>query len=211
MSFELITANYGQKLMAFSGFNLLHGFLRNNWNLTHSMANNFTAFTHASLSVLFAGSYLLSRQFEYSGAENLYKVCRIVSTGYFSYDIVHIITHGKRTKLNLLYLYHHLASTYLIQQNPVIYRCAEVLFWGELSNLPMYMVYYHIKSKSNKAIIDFWKTTQAVGYTAIRLPILSYVTYDALSNVEDRFPIYTCLPVYFMGIFWSINLCKKLA
>ena len=73
------------------------------------------------------------------------------------------------------------------------------------------MVYYHIKSKSNKAIIDFWKTTQAVGYTAIRLPILSYVTYDALSNVEDRFPIYTCLPVYFMGIFWSINLCKKLA
>lgn len=210
MSFELITANPGQKFIAFTGFNLLHRYFINNWKFNQSMANNFTAFTHASLSVLGAGSYLLSRHLELPCADNLYSACSIVSTGYFSYDILHIITHGKRSKLNLFYLYHHLASTYLIQHDPVIYRCAEVLFWGELSNLPMYMVYYHIKSKSHNSITNFWKRVQAIGYSAIRLPILSYVTYDALRNAENKFPIYTCLPVYFMGIFWSVNLCTKL-
>ena len=207
---DLIMAYPWQKLISFSSFNLLHRYLRTGLNLTDSMANNFTALTHASLSVVGAGSYLLSRYFETPNSDDLYTICRIISTGYFSYDMLHILMYGKRTKLNLLYLYHHFASIYLLNHNPVMYRCGEVLFWGELSNLPMYMVYYHIKSKSDKSITNFWKKTQAVGYAAIRWPVLSYVTYDALVNAEDRFPIYVGLPVYFMGIFWSINLCKKL-
>ena len=199
-----------QKLMTFLGFNVFHHFLYINWNLNYSMANNFTAFTHASLSVVVAGSYLIARHYDVPGADNLYSVSSIMSTGYFCYDMLHILMDGKRSKLNLLYLYHHSCSIYLLAHDPVTYRCGEILFWGELSNLPMYMVYYHLKSNSDKHTLTFWKQAQAIIYVAIRWPIISYVTYDALTTVEDIFPIIVCLPVYFMGIFWSINMCSKL-
>ena len=39
---------------------------------------------------------------------------------------------------------------------------------------------------------------------------MSYLTYNALSTVEDRRPIYAVLPVYLMGLFWSRTLYKNL-
>ena len=151
--------NPGQKLMTFLGFNVFHHFLYIIWKLSGSMANNFTAFTHASLSVVVAGSYLIARHYDVPGADNLYSVSSIMSTGYFCYDMLHILMDGKRSKLNLLYLYHHSCSIYLLAHDPVTYRCGEILFWGELSNLPMYMVYYHLKSNSDKHTLNLLETS----------------------------------------------------
>ena len=64
--------------------------------------------------------------------------------------------------------------------------------------------------KYNKKNLAFWKKIQAYMYGVIRWPVLSYLTYSTLNKVEDPRPIYVVLPIYFMGIFWTINLFKKL-
>ena len=109
------------KTVSFGFFNLLHRANRPTWN--HAMSNNFTALTHASLTVLGSGSYLLSK---YYGnkllSDQLYYIVKTVSSGYFTYDMLYILKNGKRSFLNAVYLYHHLASLYIIHKNPDIYK-----------------------------------------------------------------------------------------
>ena len=59
-------------------------------------------------------------------------------------------------------------------------------------------------------MLKWLKKLQFCLYSFIRLPIMSYLTYNALSTVEDRRPIYAVLPVYLMGLFWSRTLYKNL-
>ena len=202
------------KTVAFGFFNFLHHANKPTWN--NAMSNNFTALTHASLTVIGSGSYILSK---YYGNEllsdQLYYIVKTISSGYFTYDMLYIFKHGKRSFLNAVYLYHHLSSLYIIHKNPDIYKSGDILFWGELSNIPMYFVYYYMKNslhsdKYNKKNLAFWKKIQAYTYGIIRWPILSYLTYSTLKKVKNPTPIYVVLPIYFMGIFWTINLFKKL-
>lgn len=202
------------KTVAFGFFNLLHQANKHTWN--NSMSNNFTALTHASLTVLGSGSYLLSKYYGNKLFSNqMYYIVKTVSSGYFTYDMLYILKNGKRSFLNAVYLYHHLATLYIIHKNPDVYRAGDILFWGELSNIPMYFVYYYMKNKiysdkHNKINLSFWKKIQVYMYGIIRWPILSYLTYSTLKKVDNPRPIYVVLPIYFMGIFWTINLFKKL-
>ena len=202
------------KTIAFGFFNMVHKANKPTWN--NAMCNNFTALTHASLTVLGAGSYLLSKFYgDPTLSDTLYYSVQSISTGYFIYDMLYIAKNGKRSFLNAVYLYHHLATLYIIHKNPEVYRAGDILFWGELSNIPMYFVYYYMKNKlhsekHNNMNLALWKKIQAYMYGIIRWPILSYLTYTTLKKVEDPRPIYVVLPVYFMGIFWTINLFKKL-
>lgn len=195
-------------LTSMIGFTALHQLYSTKFNFNLSMANNFTALTHASLAVIGSGLYLFSPSFD-----NLdtYDMVKTISSGYFLYDMFYILLYGKRSTLNTLYLYHHFASIYLINHNPLIYRGSHVLFWGELSNLPMYIVYYYIKTEpKNSSKVCLWKNIQAYSYALIRWPVLTYITYDTIITVDNPRPIYVALPVYFMGLLWSINLFQKL-
>ena len=84
------------------------------------------------------------------------------------------------------------------------------MFLAELSNIPSYFVYYYLKNSKNTKKIKFLKMLQFYVYTFIRLPILSYYSYDVLKNAENKRPAFIVLPVYFMGLIWSYNLWKKL-
>ena len=131
------------KAVAFGFFNMAHKANKPTWS--NAMSNNFTALTHASLTVLGSGCYLLSKYYGDPILSNkLYYGVKTISTGYFTYDMLYILKHGKRSFLNAVYLYHHFASLYIIHKNPDIYNAADILFWGELSNIPMYFVYYYI-------------------------------------------------------------------
>ncbi len=170
--------------------------------MSRPLANNFTALAHASGATILAGLYLCG-----NGA--LWGPLVDFSTGYFLYDFLQILMHGKRNRTNAAYLYHHLASIYIIGQDPEIYRGGEILFWGELSNLPMYYVYYLIKT-NNQSKVLFWKKTQAIVYSCIRLPVLGWLGYKTIPNVADKTPFYVVTPVYFLGMYWSLHLWRKL-
>ena len=191
-------------LASYGIFTAVHYFLREKGCLPHSISNNIVAGTHALTSVLGGGLYL------YTQSPSTWNIVSSISSGYFSYDMSYILFSGKRSLLNYLYLYHHFASIYLINHDPTIYLGGDVLFWAELSNLPTYVVYYHIKNKSSQKTLLFWKKIQIATYSAIRLPILTYITYKGLTTVEDRNPIYVAMPVYFMGILWIGNLYRSL-
>ena len=68
---------------------------------------------------------------------------------------------------------------------------------------------YLQKKKTNTHKCKIWALIQKILYGGIRLPILGKLTYDTITTVADRRPIYTVLPVYLMGLFWTANLLKQ--
>uniref|UniRef100_A0A6C0J9G7 Uncharacterized protein n=1 Tax=viral metagenome TaxID=1070528 RepID=A0A6C0J9G7_9ZZZZ len=185
--------------VSWMGFNTIHTFL--NLKMERNMANNFTALFHACGSSIMALSYLLNGQDYY--------FFKKFSTGYFLYDTYHNVKYAKQP-ISSIYVYHHLASIYYIHQNPQIYKSAQLMFFAELSNIPSYFVYYYLKNSKNTKKIKFLKLLQFYMYTFIRLPVLSYYTYDLLKNTENKTPVYIILPVYFMGVVWAYALGKNL-
>ena len=189
--------------VSFMGFNMIHNVLKGEF-LNGHMANNFTALFHAGTATQIALSYILS------GNDKNYYLLKQYCSGYFAYDTVYTIKYRKFNFASAFYCYHHLASIYLLHQNPAMYMADKVIFWGALSNLPSYFVYYYLKTNKDPKRLKWLKKLQFCLYSFIRLPIMSYLTYNALSIVEDKRPIYAVLPIYLMGIYWSKALYNNL-
>jgi len=187
-------------LFSFVMFQSFHTFLET--YMSRPLANNFTAMLHACGTTILTARYL-------SGHRNIYNIVRAYSTGYFIYDFFHVLKYGKRSATNAFYLYHHLVSIYIIHKNPVIYKGCDILFWGELSNLPSYLVYYFLKT-NNPQQLKIWKRIQAIVYTFIRLPVMAKLGYTIVPTVKDKTPFAALVPVYLMGAYWSSHLWRKL-
>lgn len=175
----------------------------NNLNIktTNKMARNWVSLFHAFTAVITSLNYYFNQNsFNYWLMENF-------SSGYFLFDFLYIIIYDKISIISYAYLYHHLASIYILI-NGREYDVYRILLFAEISNLPSYFVYHNIKIKNELNTI-FWKKMQKIFYIIIRLPILGYLTYDISNSVEDKTPIYICFPVYIMGIIWSIILLSN--
>ena len=195
-------------LIPFGIFNLIHK-INNNY-LNNSMSNNFTAFIHAFLTVLETGNYIINDYYHnINELDKLYYFIKTISTGYFLYDIFFILRNKKLTKLNIFYLYHHSASIYFINQDHYIYRLGYFLFWAELSNLPMYFVYYYLKTE-NKIKLYIWKKIQVFVYGSIRIPVISYILFITIKDIENFKPVFAMLPIYFIAMYCTYNMFKKL-
>ena len=175
--------------------------------ITPKLARNATACSHAVIATVLAGGCLLTDSTRFDGAYNFLK---LFSTGYFLYDINYILRKDKLTLTRWAWLYHHVVTIGYLHQDPKIYKAHQVMFWGELSNIPSYFVYYYLQKKmTNTQKFKIWALIQKILYGGIRLPILGKLTYDTITTVADRRPIYTVLPVYLMGLFWTANLLKQ--
>jgi len=175
--------------------------------ITPKLARNATACSHAIIATVLAGGCLLTDSTRFDGAYNFLK---LFSTGYFLYDINYILRKDKLTLTRWAWLYHHVVTIGYLHQDPKIYKAHHVMFWGELSNIPSYFVYYYLQKKmTNTQKFKIWVLIQKILYGGIRLPILGNLTYDTITTVADRRPIYTVLPVYLMGLFWTANLLKQ--
>ena len=133
------------------------------------------------------------------------------STAYFIYDILQIIAYRKIKLLQIAYIYHHLAGIYMLHQKSRIIPIATIMFWGELSNLPSYPLYYYLHTKPlHKNKIQFLRILQKVVYTGIGIPILSLMLIKYIkSNQKNKKMIYPILPVYLMGIIWSCKIISQ--
>ena len=187
-------------------FNLIH--LKFNTIFDRKMANNFTALVHAVGCTFLAGNYLRDK------TSSNYDMLKIYSSGYFTYDLFLILKYWKSKTINYAYLYHHLASLYLMQQNPILYKSAHIFFFAELSNIPSYFVYYFQKQNpKNHSLIKKLKYLQFFMYSLIRVPIIGKILYDGYNSGKENknyLPFLMGSPVFLMGIIWSKKLFDKL-
>ena len=188
-------------------FNIVHS--RLNKIFDSKMSNNFTAMTHAVGSVLLAQRYLLNT----ADLDNYYSLIAY-SSGYFVYDLLYIIKYWSAKPLEYAYIYHHLASLYLMHEDPHKYYGGHILFFGELSNIPSYLVYYYQKQGNRKSLVRKLKWVQFILYSGIRIPIMTKILSNAYLSSQKKdgsiLPFLVGAPVYLMGLIWTKKLFNKL-
>lgn len=178
-----------------------------NKKMGQKMSNNFTALTHATGCTILAGRYLIDK------TDNNYNALTAFSSGYFIYDLFFLLKYWKPKTLNYAYLYHHMASLYLMHQNPILFKGAHILFFGELSNIPTYLVYYFQKQPNKQKLVKKLKYLQFFLYTGIRIPIIGKILEDVYYNSKETgnyLPLIVGSPVFLMGLIWSKKLFDKL-
>ena len=186
-------------------FSILHANL--NKKLNSKMANNFTALTHATGCTILAGKYLLNK------TDSNYDALTAFSSGYFIYDLFFILKYWQPKTINYAYLYHHMASLYLMHQDPTLYKGAHILFFGELSNIPSYLVYYYQKQPNKHKLVKKLKYLQFLLYACIRVPIMGKILEDVYrtSKTDGNYlPLIVGSPVFLMGLIWTKKLFNKL-
>jgi len=199
MIIDLLSNNFGIYSL---GFFFMNQFM--SCYQEKKLAGNIVSFTHAF------GSTLLNGLFLTNPSSNMLILAKNFSIGYFTFDALKIINKLKFSKMDMVFIYHHFATIYFLNLTLPYYYVQKILFLSEISNLPYYFVYHylHITPKSMKNI-NFWKNIQFYVYSLIRIPMLSYIFYNAYHETNDIFSAVICLPVYLMGIFWSIILLKS--
>ena len=187
-------------------FNILHKQLTSKYD--SKMSNNFTAMVHAIGSTILAGRYITNKT-----SEN-YNTLTSYSSAYFLYDMLFILKYWHGRSLDYAYVYHHFASLYLMHQDPLKYYGGHILFFGELSNIPSYFVYYYQKQKNKESLVKKLKWAQFILYSGIRIPIMTKILNDAYENSKQEggsiLPFLIGAPVYLMGLIWTKKLFNKL-
>lgn len=177
--------------------------------------DNIISFTHACGSVmsLFPLFLITNSQLEYF---HYY-----FSLGYFLQDSFHLCNQGINLR-RILFLYHHVVSIVLLTYLKWSYEnrldgintevkslMFRLFFWGELSNIPNYLVYYVLHNNSRwKTYLPQLKKIQLYLFGCIRLLFLGYVGY------YHPFPSHHVLPkcsfiTYLLGVYWTCLLWKK--
>ena len=114
--------------------------------------------------------------------------------------------------------------------DPTQFNWFYIIGVGEVSNIPNYIVYYYLKTKpeiqlgvltdSEIAVeklqqqrynskLQFWKTVQKFWFSGIRVIVGSYLTYKELSQPNHIKALLPVIPLYFLGIAWSLNMHKS--
>lgn len=167
------------------------------------IATNNTSYLHAISAVAISGNYLLN------STQSNYNFLKNYSSGYFIYDIFSILSKWNFSLINVGYIYHHLASIYLLHQDRIIYKPALIVFLAEISNIPMYYVYHYLHAENNPVKLSFWKNMQKILYCSIRIPIMSKLLYDNFKEPSDKKVHMVILPVYLMGLVWAYKVIKQ--
>lgn len=169
----------------------------------NKIAINSTSFLHAISAVAISGNYL------YNPTIFNYDILKSYSSGYFIYDALNILSKWKFNLINVGYIYHHLASIYLLHQDRIIYKPALVVFLAEISNIPAYYVYHYLNTGKNEIKLKFWKKIQKILYCIIRIPIMSKLVYDNFNQSDSKKVHFVIFPVYLMGLIWAFKILKQ--
>jgi len=167
------------------------------------LARNSVALTHALIAVVQNYMHISVP------IPKLYNMCKSWSSGYFLWDMLYIFQHEKLDILRIAYIYHHIATIYIINKPPSLYFGDQILFWGEFSNIPSYFVYYYLHTKPNSKELKSWLILQKMLYALIRIPIFGYLLLTAWRTMPNKLPLTIISPVYLMGLIWTYILCNK--
>lgn len=176
---------------------VFHAFLKD-----RKLARNAASLTHATGAITLNAIHILWPDVI------SFDTCANWSTGYFFYDMSSILIYDKINKMKMMYLYHHLIASYIISLPPSMYYGDRVLFWGELSNIPSYFVYHYLHSAPQQIKLQWWLAVQKVVYGGIRVPVITWLTYNIWNNAPDKLPVLLAMPVYFMGLVATATMLK---
>jgi hypothetical protein len=176
-------------------FNLGNRFLKKQFSKKQS--ENIISGIHALSSLYF------------SGTNDIYNL-RWLSIAYFFHDFIQMFFSKKLNIMKLAYMYHHLSAIYILSCDSTKVPIREIMFWGELSNLSNYPLYYLLhRSNSNTDLINFFRTLQKFLFTSIRIPIFTSGIIQYLINRKTNKHLFAMGPVYLMGLIWSIKILKQ--
>jgi len=190
-------------------FFLVNGLFALN-NKKYKMAVNYTSAVHAIGSTLMSLIYVSSNKFNLLNSSTLALLgfnIKSFSSGYFIHDSV-VTCYTLNGLSRIIFLYHHLGALLMINSN-INFPVYDILFWAELSNLPYYVVYYHLhQPHPNKEKIILWKNIQKYLYSIIRIPIFGYYMYNQFYYNNNNNMLYNCMlaPVYFLGCGWTLKM-----
>ena len=176
------------------------------YRLSKKQASNFISASHA------IGATFLSHYYLRDSTESYFHSLRKFSTAYFLHDTIQILLNEQLSFTNLCYLYHHLASTYLLNSNVSHNIIGQIFFWGELSNLPTYPLYYYLHAKGeHKNKIKLLRILQRLFYICIRIPIITRLISEIIKKQDKQIPLALIgtIPIYFMGIGWSYKIMTQ--
>lgn len=135
------------------------------------------------------------------------------SSGYFLYDTLQLINKDRQSLMDIGYIYHHLASIYLLNSTVDHALLRNIFFWAELSNLPTYPLYHYIHQKGNhENKIKKLHQLQKIVFTSIRLIVISRLIHQYFKKrgVESiPKPLLAVLPIYFMGLKWTYKILAQ--
>ena len=133
------------------------------------------------------------------------------SMSYFLWDACYPLV--KKINFEYGYLLHHLISYIFlneIKNNNSVMLYTKIFYYGELSNLFNYLVYYSIKKNSNNSpITKYLKYIQFVWFSVIRLYNFAVFTPEML-EVKNKSVIGLCFPMFVMSLYWTNNMYKRL-
>jgi len=177
------------------------------FKLSAKQADNITSGIHATATTLALFEYF------YDPTHKKFNSIRSFSTAYFLYDIGQILSYAKFNIMQLSYLYHHLAAIYMLHA-PLkhIIPVSEILFLGELSNLPTYPLYHYLHTKTpNKNKIAFLRLLQKFMYVGIRVPVMTQILIQFLQKpyTPTKKLAYPIFPIWLMGMVWSFKIISQ--
>ena len=62
----------------------------------------------------------------------------------------------------------------------------------------------------NKIKLYIWKRIQVFVYGVIRIPVISYILFITIKDVKNFKPVFAMLPIYFIAMYCTYNMFKKL-
>lgn len=172
---------------------------QSNQLITNKISRNLTGLIHALVTLCLSGYYQLIPNKE------VYFLMTTISSGYFIFDLWFIYKYDPKTFRNILFIYHHLISLFILKKGPELLM-HKILFWAEISNVPIYIVYHYLKTDPKGRNLIIWKQIQKYVYLIARVPILGYYIYQIYFLLDNKYPFYMSFPVYILGVFWCISL-----
>lgn len=163
---------------------------------TKKLAMNYTAFFHVT-SACCIWLYGTPSFYIYN------------SGGYFLFDLYYLLRYRDISFTHTMYYYHHFVCLYYMTLSPIKYNWFNILAFGELSNIPNYIVYHYLKTDPEGESLKKWRIVQKVWYGSMRIIGASVLTYHELKDPVRFKMLWPVAPLYLLGIGWALTMISQ--
>ena len=188
--------------------NTYHRFLNNKYSLKDNeikkLAINFTSASHTLICLTLGAYYYCTNNM------GVLLLSKLFSINYFIFDTINILSSNKCKISDLIFLFHHVNTIYILTHiniysnlSRILYTC---IFFGEISNIPYFFIYFFIKTKKSPLLIKKSKEIQKYLYIFIRTFIGSYLYYTLNYYYLSKIQFIVLTNMYIFGLIFSIMI-----
>lgn len=182
-------------------YNFLNNKYEINDNERKKLAINFTSATHTLICLTLGIYYYCTNNIGVLLLSNSFSI------NYFIFDTINILSSDKCKISNLIFLFHHVNTIYLLTHinsysnlSRILYSC---MFFGEISNIPYFFIYFFIKTKKSPMLIKKSKQIQKYLYIFIRTFIGSYFYYSLNYYYLSKIQFIVLTNMYIFSLIFS--------